>query len=217
MNFPDDTPQRVAAREILENGGGWTDAARTAEVHPHTVRTWAARWTEAGWVRPSRADGREQAELIAQAAPAQEASQVRWADHRERVGLTAGLLAGQALRRIDQLLPRAGIPETVVEQAVDEEGRPKGMPRTKVIVPVPSVEVYRLAATAEILMRMADRSIGLVDGGRAAFQGDDGDLPAVPSMPDIDTALERRREVIDILARVRELPVSGETPDGRSE
>lgn len=208
--FPDDTPQRMAARALIDNGSTQRDASEAVGVSNTTISTWVRGWRRQGWRHPNDA-----APTVVPAAfrtpehtaPARAVLQQRWSEHRERVGLTAGLLASRCLQLVSELLPQAGQPQTIVEQAVDDDGRPRGAPRHRVIVPVPSIEVYRLAESAKTLFALADRSAGLAAGDVNVQVNQFGAAPL-----DVGSEEERRRVVLDVLARMPELP-DGELGD----
>lgn len=149
---------RNAAKLVLEGGGTQAMAAQAAGVSAAAVSRWVVEWEAEGWQRPfSQAAARTEA--------ARDVALGRWVDHRERVGVRAGLVAERILGRILQLVPLAGEAETVIEQAIDPvSGQPTGAPRHRVLTKVPSAEVQRLADAVARLWTVADKSAGLDNG-----------------------------------------------------
>lgn len=186
--FERDTPQRITARLVLEAGGSQRAAADAAGVDASQVNRWAKQWREQGWNQPAGPP--------ITGERGQEAAAQRWQQHRTKIGLTAGMLAGRILNRVAELLPDAARTEIVREQAVDAQGKPVGLPRHRVLVKVPAVEVYRLVEAADRLFVMADRSAGLLNSLDVTVSGSiETDAVAVD---------ERRARVVSLLERVHE-------------
>lgn len=198
--FERDTPARITARLMIENGSTFQAAARAVGVTAASVSNWVKAWEEQGWQRPERQgsavlpDG-EMRRL--QTLEARRELEEQWAERRTQIGVVAGGLAGQALGRIRDLMPLAGQPEMVVEQARDADGNPVGLPRHRVLVRVPSIEVWRLSEAAKTLFALADRATGLATTVDVA----------VNLQQPVSTSWEERRQtVLDVLARLPEVP-----------
>lgn len=206
--FERDTPARITARLMIENGSTFQAAARAVGVTAASVSNWAKAWERQGWERPEKVGSAvlpdsEMRRL--QTMEARRELEEQWAERRTQIGVVAGGLAGQALGRIRDLMPLAGQPEMVVEQARDIDGNPVGLPRHRVLVRVPSLEVWRLSEAAKTLFSLADRATGLATSV---------DVAVNLMQPATTSWEERRQTVLDVLARLPEAPQQPEG-DGR--
>ncbi len=181
---------RNAAKLVLEGGGTQAMAAQAAGVSPTAVSRWVEQWEAEGWRRPFSA-------AAARTEVARDVALGRWVDHRERVGVRAGLVAERILGRILQLVPAAGESETVIEQALDPvTGQPTGIPRHRVLTKVPSAEVQRLADAVARLWVVADKSAGLDNGIDISVTN------RSESVVFAETTDDRMRRVLDVFEAV---------------
>ena len=186
-----DATQEKLVREALDSGLTNAAAAVAAGISEHSVVNLRNRWAADGWRPPKRTDPATAASVQASTTKARE---TRWVDQRQQTGRLAGAMAGRVLTRVNEMIPEAGRPQIVVEQARDTNGNPTGVPRNRVLVPVAALDVLRLVEAAKGLYQLADRSIGISDESMTVQVTSDGD---------VGTA-ERRAQVVDILERMKE-------------
>jgi hypothetical protein len=183
--------QEQLAKEAFAQGLGNAGAAAAANVSVHTISNLKAKWRAAGWVEPPKARIVTPQE---QMAPAREQRRLKWHEQRMLTGELAGAMAGRALRRANELIPIASAPRTVIEQALDDQGRPMGVPRHRVLVEVPAIELLRLVEAAKGLFQMADRSVGISDESLSVQVSS-----AVGTSDE-----ERRAKVLDLMERLEQ-------------
>lgn len=183
-----DAQQEAIVREALNSGLTNVAAATAAGISEHSVVNLRNRWSQEGWTPPKRVDA---AAAVAQTAKARE---TRWVDQRQQTGRLAGAMAGRLLTRVNEMIPEAGRPQIVVEQARDKDGNPTGVPRNRVLVPTAALDVLRLVEAAKGLYQLADRSIGISDETMSVSVTSDGDVGTS----------ERRARVVDILERMKQ-------------
>ena len=190
---------RTVVREALDAGMTNAQAAEAASCSIHTVSKLKAEWRAEGWEPP--APRARMVPATEQTQRARDTRQASWHEIRQQTGEIAGALAARTLGRINELVERAGQPQIVTEQARDREGNPVGVPRQRVLVPVPALEVLRLVEAAKGLFQLADRSVGISDET----------LQVTVASAAADSTEDRRAKVLSILQGYEDR-VSGFTP-----